>query len=239
MSVGEIFFLAFILVSFLAFVGTLAYVSFPRSEGEITPPTLDWCFSNDPVDNQRLRLQVASDIYRALQTRLDGYRQSAAAIFLGVIAGLLTLDASVTSNFGKIIVGVDIVGKPIYLRIGYIILDFGVILAIAWYFIYRILSTISYYFAEMAGVVYKFDLANKVFITDAWFTAQTLYPHSFRTDKTLVISGETLSVWYDPSIRVFYDPSRLFLYYLPCMLWVSSSLVLYGIQKLKVQRTGP
>ena len=55
----------------------------------------------------------------------------------------------------------------------------------------------------MTGVVYKFDLANKAFVAGAWFVSQTLFPHSFKTDKTLTIGGETLAVWYDPSIRAF------------------------------------
>jgi hypothetical protein len=187
-----------------------------RSEPTITPPTLDWAFANANVlnalpDNERLRLrlQVASDIYRALQTRLDGYRQSAAAIFLGVIAGLLTLDASLTSNFGRIIVGVDVVDKSrspqVNLRITYIMFGCAIMLALAGVFIYWILRTIRHYFAEMTGVVYKFDLANKAFVPDVWFSAQTLYPYSFRTNRTLIIGGEILSVWYDPSIKVFIE----------------------------------
>jgi hypothetical protein len=195
MSVREIMILAFNVVTSVALFGALIFASLPRRDRAVTPPTLDWSFLNASVssENQRLRFQVASDIYWALQTRLDGYRQSAAAIFLGVIAGLLTLDASLISNFGKTIVGVETVDKSqalaIHSRIGYILLACAIMLVVAGSFTFRILWTIRYYFAEMAGVVYKFDLANKVFVTDAWFPAQTLYPHSFRTDKTLTVGA--------------------------------------------------
>lgn len=176
------------------------------------PDQLEWTFlppTTEATDEHRikLRLQVMSDIYRALQTRLDGYRQSAAAIFLGVIAGLLTLDASIASAFGRILVGDDVPPAArlllVHHRIGWIILASGFVLLAAGLFIHHILEWIHYYFAEMSGVVYKFDVANKVFGLGEWLAGQTLYPMSFRTTRRLDIAGEELLVWFDPSIGMF------------------------------------
>jgi hypothetical protein len=47
----------------------------------------------------RLKLQTISDIYKAMQTRLDGYRQSTGAIFLAVFAASLTFDSVIIRLF--------------------------------------------------------------------------------------------------------------------------------------------
>jgi hypothetical protein len=188
----------------------------PRAES-VPKQTRDWIFLQaDGVSaehQQRFRLQVTSDVYRAMQTRLDGYRQSAAAIFLGVVAGLLTLDASLASSFGRIITGAEQIKADhvalVEFRIGCIILTSAVVLILAGIFVQYLIARINHYFAEMSGVVYQFDLANKLFEPDAWLSGRTVYPQKFKTEKEMVINGETWLVWYDPSIRMFLAVVRI------------------------------
>jgi len=176
-----------------------------------------WTFFQDNMeaaDQAKYRFQVTSDIYRVLQSRLDGYRQSAAAIFLGVIAGLLTLDASVVAAFGKIVIGSEPIAQDhvglVHFRIGWILLACGILVGAAFLFINYVLSTIHHYFAEMTSVVYKFDLANKVFNEGEWIAGESLYPKGFRTEKRLQIGEEQLLVWHDPSIRLFLEVIKVF-----------------------------
>src|SRR5579859_4413650 len=122
---------------------------------EASMPTLptNWTFTADLTnsDLSRHKAQVASDIYRALQTRLDGYRQSAAAIFLGVIAGLLTMDSAIATNFGRNLV--DLIPSDnayqIHHRIGYVLIIAAISLLLAKIFVVFVLRRIRYYFAEM------------------------------------------------------------------------------------------
>jgi len=54
-----------------------------------------WAFSEDlSSPDVHIRMQVISDIYKAIQTRLDGYRQSAGAIFLAVFASAVAFDST-------------------------------------------------------------------------------------------------------------------------------------------------
>jgi MFS family permease len=171
--------------------------------------TRDWTFWEadaaglTPADQQRFRLQASSDVYRAMQTRLDGYRQSAAAIFLGVVAGLLTLDASLASAFGKIITGAETTNALVHFRVGCVLVAAALGILLAGIFVQHLVWRIGYYFAEMSGVVYQFDLAHKLFERDALISSRTVYPEKFRATEELVIGGETWLVWFDPSIKMF------------------------------------
>ena len=181
--------------------------------------TRDWTFWEadaaglTPADQQKFRLQASSDVYRAMQTRLDGYRQSAAAIFLGVVAGLLTLDASLASAFGKIITGAETIdpcrAALVHFRIGCVIVAAALAILLAGIFIQHLVWRIGYYFAEMSGVVYQFDLAHKLFERDALISSRTVYPEKFRATEKLVIGGEIWLVWFDPSIKMFLAVVRI------------------------------
>lgn len=165
--------------------------------------------SPDDEVKLRLKIQALSDMYKAMQARLDGYRQSAGAVFLALIAAALTFDSAFVRIFfdstlltsaqqdkwlssiisgggGGIIVGVCLVSLSILRRL-------------------------SEYFAEMTSVVYKIDEANGVWEPNAWLQGTTLYPLNFQIDPAnhhghLVSRSSRdsgLLGWYDPAIGHF------------------------------------
>lgn len=171
-----------------------------------------WAFLPDPLgdaplgdaDLAKYRLQTISDIYRAMQSRLDGYRQAGAAVFLSASAGLLTLDSACASAVGRIILGIETVpgrNALVHHRVGWLMVLAGIVLLFARHYVLGIFATLGKNFSEMTSIVYKIDLANDVFSPGKWLAGEKLYPKSFETSKTLEVEGESLVVWHDPSLK--------------------------------------
>jgi hypothetical protein len=178
-------------------------------------------FVNAPAGHQ-----AVFEIYRAMQSRLDGYRQSAAAIFIGVLAAILTLDSAF----------IRVVLDPAFLyprtpppdhRLALIVAGAGILLTVVCVAGGIIISHIGAYFAEMTSVIYKIDEANRVWEPGAWIDGEALYPLSFRSVKRVGRSSgdETLVGWEDPMIRRFRRISFLvavfhLILYAP-LVWIS------------------
>jgi hypothetical protein len=169
-----------------------------------------WQFIQAAANDNMLRqkIQAISDIYKAMQTRLDGYRQSAGAIFLAVFATSLTFDSvfiriffdkstfdliSANSKFFGVIIGVA----------GLLVVT---CCAVSW----AIIRNIGEAFSEMTSIVYKIDEANGVFANDALLQGEALYPRSFRIERSRAgvrnvsrSRGEVLWGWSDPAIKRF------------------------------------
>ena len=171
----------------------------------------DWAFLDENFDKpgntteRDYKTRISSDIYRAMQTRLDGYRQAATAIFLGTIAGLLTLDSAIFSAIGKIFIGIDHVTPEAHFYSGLFVFFSGIAIVIGGCAIVGTLGHIDSYFEEMTSIVYKFDLANKVFTKGVWLRNDQLYPERFRTKRVICKDEEYLTTWRDPSIRLLTD----------------------------------
>jgi hypothetical protein len=172
--------------------------------------THKWQFIQTAANDNALRqkIQAISDIYKAMQTRLDGYRQSAGAIFLAVFATSLTFDSvfiriffdkstfdliSANSKFFGIIIGVS----------GLLVVT---CCAVSW----AIIRNIGEHFSEMTSIVYKIDEANDVFANDALLQGEALYPRSFKIDRfrrgvrnVSRSRGEVLWGWSDPARKRF------------------------------------
>ncbi len=156
----------------------------------------------------RQKVQAISDIYKAMQTRLDGYRQSAGAIFLAVFATSLTFDSVFIrvffdrSTFDLIIDHPQFFEKIIAISGSIVVICCGV----SWW----IIRNIGNHFSEMTSIVYKIDEANEVFTDDVWVHGERLYPRTFEIDKVKPgvrnvsrSPGEILWGWGDPAITRF------------------------------------
>ncbi|PNE10904.1 MAG: hypothetical protein CR217_11660 [Beijerinckiaceae bacterium] len=144
-------------------------------------------------------MQVISDIYKAIQTRLDGYRQSAGAIFLAVFAAAVAFDSTfIRLYFDN--------GSEQKLSTGLITLS-GFIILLIYFVAFFIIESINGHFAEMTSIIYKIDSANEVWTKGVWLENEALYP--LRFEKTVdVRTSETdppLPGWRDPAIRLFQD----------------------------------
>jgi hypothetical protein len=112
----------------------------------------------------RFQMQFLSDVYKAMQTRLDGYRQSAGAIFLAVIASALTFD----SVFVRYVVDkpkdLPLSTPPLStLPLSLLVVLSGCIVLGVCISGFMIIKSIGKYFAEMSSIIYKIDVANQVF----------------------------------------------------------------------------
>lgn len=130
----------------------------------------------------RQKIQALSDIYKAMQTRLDGYRQSAGAIFLAVFATSLTFDSVFIRVFFDQSTLHTITLNLVFFRL--IIGIAGLIVVICCGVSLAIISNISSHFSEMTSIVYKIDEANEVFRDDVWLTGEPLFPRSFEINKS-------------------------------------------------------
>lgn len=108
---------------------------------------------------ERYQIQALSDMYRVVQSRLDSYRQSAAAIFIGVIAAILAFD----SGFIHVIMVPEIAHPVVVGCFGLILLAISLG---GWYTIYLF----GKYFGEMTATAYKIDRLNRVWEPglDSW-----------------------------------------------------------------------
>ena len=156
------------------------------------PPSI---FVNAPTGHQPI-----FEVYRAMQSRLDGYRQSAAAIFLGFAAAALALDSAF---FRTVVDPAVLYPNPPNHRFGYIAIGVGILLTIVCIYGSVIIRNVGLYFAEMTSIVYKIDQANRVWEPDAWFTGEALYPYNFLSTTRVgrVPEDNNLIGWHDPMIR--------------------------------------
>ena len=177
------------------------------------------------------QMQVISDVYRAMQTRLDGYRQSAGAIFLAVVAAMLTLDATTVSTIIKAVLE-PAKNYSIDRRMGVFALIVGcfvLILSAAGAFVIHRLGA---YYAEMTSIVYKIDQNNEVFDHDVYLPGVALFPRMFRVigeNKNVSRDDEpNVPGWHDPSIKRFWILT-LFFGVLHCVVGVlACRLIVYG-----------
>jgi hypothetical protein len=137
-----------------------------------------------------------------MQSRLDGYRQSAAAVFLGVLAATLALDAA----FFRSVLDPNLLNSQsdkVRTIVSVCLIVTGILLTIICISGSIIIQHIGGYFAEMTSVVYKIDEANRAWDTDVWLIGKSLYPHSFRSTEMVgrVPGDEDLVGWRDPMIR--------------------------------------
>jgi hypothetical protein len=167
----------------------------------------DWQFLTGASDEEKRRFQAQtlSDIYRAMQTRLDGYRQSAGAVFLAVMATSLTFD----SVFVRFVVDPGSGGTNPNLTL-VVLVSGAIVLAVTWVSAV-IIGWLGQYFAEMTSIVYMIDESNRVFERGAWLASEQLYPENFKISPpykpmnivTRRMGDVTLIGWHDPSIRAF------------------------------------
>jgi|GEM_PF-3940837 hypothetical protein len=145
----------------------------------------------------RFEMQFLSDVYKAIQSRLDGYRQSTSAIFLAVVASALTFD----SIFARFFVEkpADQPGAKALL------LASGVTVIVICFSAFIIIDRINYYFTEMTSIILKMDEAHRAFRRNYWFRDDSLFPESFRAHKKKVSvsdDGFPLYGWEDPVITI-------------------------------------
>jgi hypothetical protein len=115
----------------------------------------------DGVRNNPALSAVISDVYRAMQTRLDGYRQGAGAVMIGIIAGVLAIN----SGFVRSLLDENLLraleNRPDH-YFYFIVLGSGALVqgicVVGWW----VIRDIEKYFSEMTSVVYKIDEANKI-----------------------------------------------------------------------------
>jgi hypothetical protein len=105
---------------------------------------------------------VISDVYRVMQARLDGYRQSAGAVMIGIFAAVLTIDA----NFVRLLLDKDALSS-LAERAGE--RHVGLMIVCGFLFVtticiagFLVIKNIGKYFSEMTSIVYKIDEANNV-----------------------------------------------------------------------------
>lgn len=152
---------------------------------------------------------VISDVYKAIQSRLDGYRQGAGAIMIGVVAAVLAVDSSFIRALldEKLLQNLDKRADHYFYFIiaGASALVIGVCIGGAY-----VIHIIGVYFAEMTSVIHKIDEANKMWVRDHWLQGDTFYPNMFnaRRDpaRSANVSRDTsidpyLVGWHDPTIN--------------------------------------
>jgi hypothetical protein len=134
---------------------------------------------HDQVANRNGASGIISDVYRAMQTRLDGYRQGAGAIMIGIVAAVFAIDSSFVRSFLDQNLLHDLVNRTDYyfyfLISGALVVIEGVC-AIGLI----VIHSIGKYFAEMTSIIYKIDEANRVWDPDFWISGAQLYPNKFR-----------------------------------------------------------
>jgi hypothetical protein len=170
-------------------------------------PTWGFLQKGEQSDDElvrRYQAQTIADIYRTMQSRLDGYRQAAAAVFLGVAAAVFAIDGAffrsvVDPNFYAQLS--TSTGRTIALTI----IAVGLLPTLLALFGAIVVSNLARYFAEMTSIIYKIDVQNEVFADGAWIPNAALYPKKFKAGSGNVSrdKGETLQGWHDPSIRWF------------------------------------
>jgi hypothetical protein len=169
------------------------------------PQSITAIAADDLKNIRRDKLQAASDIFKVMQSRMDGYRQAAGAVFIGVLAAVLAFD----SAFVRLLVEPSFWSpgnqKPDH-RLVALIVACGVLLLVVTIVGSLVIRWLGQYFAEMTSIIYKIDLANQVFVPDAWLPGVTLYPHKFiTTDKVdRCQEDQELVGWWDPAIRWFF-----------------------------------
>ena len=125
----------------------------------------------DNVRNNSASSAVISDVYRAMQTRLDGYRQGAGAVMIGIIAGVLAINSGFVRSLLDESLLRALANRPDH-YFYFIVLGAGALVqgicVVGWW----VIRDIEKYFSEMTSVVYKIDEANKMWEVGYWFKDQ-------------------------------------------------------------------
>lgn len=163
---------------------------------------------NATTHNAPGSLVVISDVYKAVQSRLDGYRQGAGAVMIGVVAAALAVDSGFIRALldEKLLNALDSRADHFfyYIIAGASTLVIGVCIGGAY-----VIHILGIYFAEMTSVIHKIDEANKMWETNHWLVDDTFYPNIFnaRRDphRLMNVSRDTsvdafLLGWHDPTI---------------------------------------
>jgi hypothetical protein len=153
----------------------------------------------------RHQIQALSDIYKVFQSRLDSYRQSAAAIFIGVLAAVFTFDSaflrfliepgSPNSNAAH---NYDLLNTLVVSAAGALVIFSGAGAYIIWRF--------ARYFAEMTSIVYKIDQANRVWEQGVWLSDDILFPNNFKSNRNVSVDRQKdpkLLGWRDLALDWF------------------------------------
>lgn len=161
------------------------------------------------AEERIFRRQVLSDSYRSLQSRMDSYRQASAAIFIGVIAAIVTFDSALyrlaidanALQWVEILVKKHEVSRESVGFLFIICVPFFICL-LGLYIIWRHRN----YFAEMSSIVYKIETIYNVWDIDLYVSGKPLYPLSFecRTDVAQLRQDRPLIGWRDPAIGEFF-----------------------------------
>lgn len=153
----------------------------------------------------RFKAQVLSDIYKVMQSRMDGYRQTAAAIFIGIVAASFAMDSTLAKYIldpGFLVRAGDKQSWDAVFTIAVLGSLSTVIAGVGAFMIRRLAG----YFAEMTSIIFKIDVQNDVFEPGAWIKDDTLYPPSFNVStKQNVARGRNapqLWGWRDPSLNL-------------------------------------
>ena len=153
-------------------------------------------------------LVVVSDVYKAVQSRLDGYRQGAGAVMIGVVAAALAVDSGFIRALldEKLLNALDHRADHYfyYIIAGASALVIGVCIGGAY-----VIHILGIYFAEMTSVIHKIDEANKMWERNHWFIGDTFYPNMFNAGRdvqrlTNVSRDHRVDAfllgWHDPTI---------------------------------------
>jgi hypothetical protein len=157
---------------------------------------------------KRYQMQALSDVYRIVQSRLDSYRQSAGAIFIGVIAAILAFD----SGLIRVTTDPSAFNPASYYPVS-VVAGYGLLLSFIAFGGWYTIGIIGKYFAEMTAIVYRIDKMNRVWDADFWIrdegagSGEALFPQSFRQASMVGISeadkANKLEGWFDPAIMWF------------------------------------
>lgn len=157
----------------------------------------------------RMRIQFVSDAYKSMQSRLDGYRSAAGAIFLAVIAATLTFDTTFVRMFidPSFLSSIQQHGLK---ATSFIVAGSGLIVVSVGLVALFILERIARYFSEMTSIIYKIDMANDAWTPNVYMEGIALYPTNFRLrsdgQKNHVgvhQDDRSLIGWRDPAIRSY------------------------------------
>jgi hypothetical protein len=172
--------------------------------------------------------QIVSDVYRTMQSRLDGYRQGAAAIFLGVVAAVVTIDLS----FARLLIDriADAQHLDALLRSR---LALAAVLGVAIIPILTLVSgcviigRVGAYFAEMSSIVYKIEEIYQLWEPGAWVKDVALLPKKFREVRDVGVHPDDAGLlgWSDPAIG-------LFVWALIALAFAHAGLYLYLIEEI-------
>ena len=132
--------------------------------------------------------RVISDTYMAMQMRLDSYRQSVGALFIGVVAGVFAFDTVYVQMLAFVGSAKDRSFIEAFVNFACF---FAIVLAvISCYIIWRM----GRHFRDITAIVHRIEQARRAFDRDAYVQGDALLPEEFRKPQRS---------WSDPMIDMF------------------------------------